>query len=334
MSDIMARIGAYLLKQGLALECRQAGLRTGSTPLAFGRIAYLQRGHSAGASEAIVALHGAASDNTCWIRFSRHLRCKLPLLLPDLPGHGGSIGTLDLDYGIHAQAARLQEWLAALGIRRVHLIGNSMGGALAIMLAASAPELVASLVLINPAGVETSPSWLRQEIARTGVNPMIEVQDARSYRAMMRIGMATPPYVPGLLVSALARQFAQRVEINRKITRDIERDLDQRDNLAAVAATSLIVWGTADKVLHADDARELQRRLANSRLVLLDELGHVPMVEAPRQVADLCSRFLSEHVDGRSADLKHARPRQAAVPARHPEARATAHPSQGTTPHG
>jgi len=127
LSDLSIRIGDFLLKQALALECRQAGLRSGSTPLSFGPIAYLQRGQLTERAEAIVALHGAASDSTCWIRFCRHLRSALPVLLPDLPGHGKSVCEPDLDYGIRAQISRLRAWLAVMGIRRAHFIGNSMG---------------------------------------------------------------------------------------------------------------------------------------------------------------------------------------------------------------
>ena len=118
---------------------------------------------------------------------------------------------------------------------------------------------------------------------------------------MMRIGMETPPYMPGFIVSALARRARARRTLNRKILADIERDLDQTRHLAGITAPALIVWGAADRVQHVDDAELLHRRLAHSRKVVLDGIGHVPMVEAPKRVAALCSAFAADVMAMRAA---------------------------------
>jgi abhydrolase domain-containing protein 6 len=295
MSTLYDRAGDYLLEKALASECKQAGLVSVSAQCSFGDIAYLRKkDHPAISPEAILMLHGAAADKSSWVRFARHLRSKHSLVIPDLPGHGASAATIGLDYGINAQAERLRELLAKLRVQRVHIISNSMGGAIAIHLAAGFPDFVASLVLIDAAGVEASPSWLRQHIESTGVNPMIELRDAADYRAMMRIGMEAPPYIPGIIVSALARDFVRRKSINQKIAKDIERDLDQTQSLSKIAAPALIIWGAADKVFHVDNAEVLHQGLAGSRKIVMERIGHVPMVEAPKQVAAACSSFYAD----------------------------------------
>jgi pimeloyl-ACP methyl ester carboxylesterase len=235
-------------------------------------------------------LHGATADKTSWVRFARHFGRPFPLVVPDLAGHGKSIADINLDYSINAQTERLKELLATLGIKRVHLIGNSMGGAIAIHLASISPDLVSSLVLIDAAGVEASQSWLRKHVARTGINPMIE----SDYRAMMRIGMEAPPYIPGIILSALARDFVKHKAINQKIAKDIEQDLDQTGSLSKITAPSLIIWGAADKIFHVDNAELLHQRLTNSRKIVMKGIGHVPMVEAPKQVAAACSSFFAD----------------------------------------
>jgi abhydrolase domain-containing protein 6 len=297
MSTLFNRIGDYLLEKALASECKQAGLVSASAQLSFGNIEYLQsKNKSDNSSEAIVMLHGAATDKTSWVRLARYFRSKLPLVIPDLPGHGKSIADINLDYSINAQTVRLKELLTALGIKRVHLIGNSMGGAIAIHLASTSPNLISSLVLIDTAGVEASPSWLRQQVAHTGINPMIELRDVSDYRAMMRIGMEAPPYIPGIIISALTRDFVKRKAINQKIVEDIEQDLDQTESLSKIVVPSLIIWGAADKVFHVDNAELLHQRLANSRKIVMEKIGHVPMVEAPKQVASACSSFFADMV--------------------------------------
>jgi abhydrolase domain-containing protein 6 len=296
MRKLLHRLGDYLLQKALAAECRPAGLSSATEQLSFGPLAYLQRPTQAGlGTEAIVMLHGAASDRNAWVRMTRSLKTPLPVLIPDLPGHGASASGLELDYGVAAQAARLRELFVALGIGRVHLIGNSMGGAIALHLAAHAPELVASLVLIDAAGVEAAPSALRQQIERTGRNPMLELQNAADYRAMMQLGMSQPPVIPGFLVSALTRAFIARRALNQKISQDISADLDQTAQLARIRAPSLFIWGMEDKVLHPDNAALLHRQLANSRVLMLEHIGHVAMVEAPGQLGDICSTFLAGH---------------------------------------
>ena len=294
MSALLNRIGDYLLEKALASECKQAGLVCATAQFAFGNIEYLQSKKSDNSSEAIVMLHGAAADKTSWIRFARNLRSKFPLVIPDLPGHGKSITDINLDYSINAQTVRLKELLAALGVKRVHLIGNSMGGAIAIHLASTSPNLVSSLVLIDTAGVEASPSWLRQQVAHTGINPMIELRDVSDYRAMMRIAMEAPPYIPGIIIAALTRDFVKCKAINQKIVEDIEQDLDQTESLSKIVVPSLIIWGAADKVFHVDNAELLHQRIANSRKIVMEKIGHVPMVEAPKQVASACYAFFAD----------------------------------------
>ncbi|MEO2219656.1 alpha/beta hydrolase [Chromobacterium vaccinii] len=128
---------------------------------------------------------------------------------------------------------------------------------------------------------------------QTGVNPMHEIRNADDYRTMMRIGMATPPYIPGFMLSALARAAMQRQAINQKIVEDIARDINQTTNLTKIHAPSLIIWGAEDKVEHVANAEFLHQRLANSKKIVMPGIGHVPMVEAPKPVAAACKDFLA-----------------------------------------
>jgi len=295
MTTWMDRCGDFLLDRALDAARRRARLTPASLRLSFGQIEYLQRLARQGKSPtAVVMLHGAAADKTSWLRLARYLPQTLPLIAPDLPGHGASVADLALDYGIRAQALRVEQFLATLGVERVHLLGNSMGGAVALAVAAAFPRRVASLVLIGTAGAEATPSWLREHVCRSGVNPMIDVRDVAGYRTMLKIGMAAPPYVPGIVLRALTRRLIGRHAINRKIVADISRDLDRTADLSRIAAPTLILWGAADRVQHVDDAELLRRRLPDSRKLVLDGVGHVPMVEAPRAVAAACSAFYAD----------------------------------------
>jgi len=295
MGKFLQRLGDFLLAKALVSECRQAGLVVASAQLPIGHVEYL---HSKDAnthlSEAIVMLHGATSDRTSWPRFAKHLDSKLPLVIPDLPGHGKSIANTHLDYSIQGQSEHLKTLLATLGIHRVHLIGNSMGGAIAIHFAAANPNLVASLVLMDAAGIESSPSWLQQHITKTGCNPIIEVNNTTEYRKMLRIIMQSQPYIPSFILASLTRAYLKRKPINQKIIAAIAQDLDQTTHLKNITVPSLIIWGAEDRILHVDDATFLHQQLPNSRKIILENIGHTPMVEAPKQVATICKTFYAE----------------------------------------
>ncbi len=289
MQAFFQRLSDKLLDIAVDAERKKAGLEHGQVMLPFGTMQYFQRGGTG--AEATVMVHGAASDKSSWVRLAAGLERQRPLLIPDLPGHGDSPAGTAPNLGIGAQAEHLRLFLAALGIERAHLIGNSMGGAVALRLAATNPALVASLILIDSAGAESTPSYLRTNYSNGAPNPMIDVNDVAGYRAMIKIGMSAPPYIPGFLMGSLARRYQARRDINARVERDILADLDQTALLAGIGAKTLIIWGQEDKVVHVGDAALLHQRLVNSRVVLLPGIGHVPMVEVPKQVALLCNQF-------------------------------------------
>ncbi|MEJ6004552.1 alpha/beta fold hydrolase [Paucibacter sp. AS339] len=288
---------AWLFRQALASERKRAGLRAQQSQLSFGKLAFLDNQAAAQTSparEVVLMLHGACADHSSWLRFARALGSSWRLLLPDLPGHGESAASPEMDLGIGAQAERLIEWLDNLGLHRLHLIGNSMGGALALQLAHQCPQWVQSLILIDAAGAESRPSALRQHVAQGHPHPMIEVDSLADYRAMLDWGMAQKPWLPRFIMQVLLAQKRQRRSVERKLLADLERDQDQRQHLAGIRVPSLILWGALDRILHVDDAQLLASAIQGSRLHIYADLGHVPMVEAPERVAADCRAFLLE----------------------------------------
>ncbi|UGA40587.1 alpha/beta hydrolase [Chromobacterium haemolyticum] len=106
---------------------------------------------------------------------ARRLPKSFRLIAPDLPGHGDSMSNLDISYRVEAQADRLRAFLEVWGVEHVHLIGNSMGGAIAANFAARYPRHVASLTLLNAAGAGSGNGDNASEMAglwqSSGENP-------------------------------------------------------------------------------------------------------------------------------------------------------------------
>lgn len=277
----------------MAHELRQAGLSKQVQDLPFGRIVYLDNGKTQ-AKDTLLLLHGAGADKSSWLPWVKAFGHARRILVIDLPGHGESTQDLTLGFELPAQAERLMQFISALGLGRVCLIGNSMGAAIALRLAYSHPESVAALVLIGALGAPSRPSWLLEQMAKDGSNPMLNIQSVADYRRMMAVGMVKPLYIPGFMLRLLTEEKIRRAAVDRKVLADIEVSFDQRGLLTHISAPTLIIWGREDRVVHVDDAELLHRSINGSRKVVLDGVGHVPMVERPAQVAKLCLEFLQE----------------------------------------
>jgi len=282
-----------LFDKAITYERERSHLSVKTQNLSFGKVVYLSNGEN-NQNEAVVMLHGFGSDKDSWIRFARDLSDDSRLIIPDLPGDGESTQDISLSYGIQEQAKRLNEFLSSVNAKRVHVVANSMGGAVALRFAFLYPDFVKSLTLIDSYGAIKTPSALDELIQVSGKNPMLEITTADDYNAMMRYAMVDPPYIPGFLVDVLAEAKIQRKTIEQKMLKDMMVDADQTAILADIHAPTLIIWGKQDRVLHVDNASFLHENILGSRKVLLEETGHVPMVEKPKETAQHFRSFLKD----------------------------------------
>ena len=115
---------------------------------------YLEGGPPGG--EVLLLVHGFGAEKDHWLAYARQFSKKYRVVIPDVPGFGEATKSADLDYGMAAQAKRMDGFLQALGISRCHAAGNSMGGYILLKLALDNPARLESLTLLNNAGVSGS----------------------------------------------------------------------------------------------------------------------------------------------------------------------------------
>lgn len=280
-----------LLQKAFDAEAKAAGLTCKQISLACGEISYFEKD---GLRRTVILLHGAGADKNGWCRFTKYLSGNNRVIIPDLPGHGDSARNLSLSYTIAQQALYLHELLTRLHPGPIHIVGHSMGGAVAMHYAHLCPKDIESLILIDAEGVEKTPSEMRQEIEQTGIHPMMAIESVADYKKLIRYGMNKPPYIPGLFLELLATDKISRREIERKVFNDVMLDIDQTSILPTLTLPVLIIWGKLDRVLHVGNADMLHDLLPGSRKIILDDIGHVPLIEAPQLTARLCSTFLED----------------------------------------
>ena len=163
-------------------------------------------------SDAILMLHGFSADKDVWARFARHFTEGHQVIIPDLAGHGETGYQPDWKYSIPAQSERLVKLLDQLGVPRVHVIGNSMGGHLAAYFALHHPDRTLSAAMVDPAGLPQPHPSEMERMRAEGRNPFLFDTRAGFYR-FYPMTMAQPPFMPGYVLDAIADQYLSLIHI-------------------------------------------------------------------------------------------------------------------------
>jgi pimeloyl-ACP methyl ester carboxylesterase len=275
-------VPATAARWGLALERLRSGLSQRSIVIDGQTVPYLEGGRG----EPLLLLHGFGADKDNFTFVARMLTPHYRVLIPDLAGFGEAMRDPQADYRMADQVQRMTRLLDALKITRVHLGGSSMGGFIAGLLAATAPDRVASLWLLNAAGTQAAHhSPLFERYLATGENPLL-VQREADYEALLAAAVHRRPFMPFCVVHQLARRAVADFALHSKIMRQLAVEsptLDQQ--FTAIATPTLISWGECDGILAAAGAEAQHRLFIASTLVRVPGIGHLPMMEAPRRVA-------------------------------------------------
>jgi pimeloyl-ACP methyl ester carboxylesterase len=269
------------VRAALAYERRVAGLERKEVTLANGlRYVYLEGGRGA----PLVLLHGFGANKDNFTRVARHLTPRYRVIVPDHVGFGESSKPPQADYAPRAQAERLRAFARALGVSKLHLGGNSMGGHIALTYAALYPKEVESLWLLNAAGVWSAPpSELRKRIKESGENPMI-VKNEDEFARLVSLVTARPLMIPRPFLDVVAQERIRNRELEQRIFKQLAAD-SVEERIRGLAIPALIVWGQQDRVLHPGSAGILQMLLIRSEVVMMPGVGHLPMLEEPERSA-------------------------------------------------
>jgi pimeloyl-ACP methyl ester carboxylesterase len=272
---------ARLLELGMWLGRVRAGLRLRGIEVDGQRWSYLDSG---GALPVLVLVHGYAASKETWLAVAAHLKRQgLRLVVVDLPGFGASAPTLDGDYRIEAQAARLQAFVAALGIRRFHLMGHSMGGYLAGAYAGLFRAQLLSAYLVAPAGVGGRLSSALQPLSSEASNPLF-VDSVERFHSTMALAMARPPRLPLPLVRAIVAREAPLQGLRLQQTAFwTSAPLEQL--LQGCQVPVRLSWGRLDRILPVEQAAVLLAACPQISLVELPGVGHMPPLEASAMLA-------------------------------------------------
>ena len=238
-----------------------------------------------GAGPPLVLLHGIGHRWQAWEPVLDRLAAKHDVIAVDLPGFGKS-APLDGPSGIAEIAAALTAFFGHLGLGRPHVAGNSLGGAIALELAAGGD--VSSATALSPAGF-----WAPWEY-RWGFGVLVALRRTSFLPLPLLHAMVRPAWLRVLAFSMVVR-WPEHLTPERALgdvlaLRDCAFDaVAQRAHEYAFHGTPhvpvTVAWGTHDRILLHRQAARAQCRLPGARHVDLRGCGHVPMSDAPNRVA-------------------------------------------------
>ncbi|MBU6954220.1 alpha/beta fold hydrolase [Hahella sp. HN01] len=284
------KYGLYDL--AMDFERSQAGVTPKSLETQGRHFAYLEN-QAPPDAETILLLHGFGASKENWLRFIRHLPPRYHIVALDLLGHGDSSKDTSIPYDIDDQVGYVRAFTEAAGLSHFHLMGNSMGGAISSMYAAEYPDSVASLVLMDPAGVYDFSSELETRLQK-GENPLI-VRKPEDFDALMEFAMEDKPFIPWPITSVLTEKAIANTGIYDHIFAELVRErhrYDFKQVLLDIRSPTLVLWGKEDRVINYRNAEVFTRQIANSRKMIIDGVGHAPMIEAPEETAEITLVFM------------------------------------------
>ena len=257
---------------------KAAGLRLHAIEVDGVEIPYCQGGVGA----PVVLLHGFADNKETWMPVGAQIARRHTLIAPDLPGYGAA-GSIAPDQAtLPALAQQTLTFLDRLGRRRVHLVGSSMGGGVALMMALLAPERVRSLTLLGSMGPEVVVSELKRRIVERDENFLLPTNHSE-WEEMMDLIFSRRPVMPRQIRVYMAhRHIAAREIYMRQFDAMIEpENYGFPTDLSGLKVPTLVVHGTEDNLVHFETGRLIAAELDNAELMMLPGVGHAPHWEAP-----------------------------------------------------
>ena len=282
----------FLLVRGeFARQRVVAGLSRATVEAAGHRWVYAQREADDADAPTIVMIHGFTGSKENWYPLARELGGRYRLLIPDLPGWGESERRPGAAYGFPEQAAHVDAFIRALSPGKpVVLLGHSMGGGIAALVAARHPQAVAQVGLLNAAGVRFKDNRFGLDVL-AGRNPFA-VDDEASLQRYIDIVFHVPeakPWLPWPASTGLIRKRIAEADFERGVLDRIGRSdeaLLPGEEAARIRQPALLLWCKQDAVIDASALALYAQRIPQARKVLLDGCGHMSIMERPRQVAD------------------------------------------------
>jgi len=290
-------------------ESRGALMTTRTISVDGDRVAY----RVAGEGPVLLLVHGMAGSSETWRHVMPALARRFTVVAPDLLGQGQSDKPRG-DYSLGAHANTLRDLLDALGCERASLVGQSLGGGVAMQFAYQFPERCERLILVNSGGLGREVTFYLRMLAVPGFEsvfplfctPRLREAGNRVAQWLGRAGVRSTP-----ASQEIWRSYASlaNADSRRAFFRSLREVVDSSGQAVsalgrlhrAAQLPTLIVWGARDPFIPVSHAVAAHEAIPGSRLEIFDGVGHYPHCEAPERFVEVLVDFIASTQPARLA---------------------------------
>lgn len=254
----------------------------------------------------MLAIHGIGHDHRTWLPALPALAKNFTVIAPDLLGHGSS-DKPRADYSMGGFANGMRDLLTVLGINRATVMGNSLGGGVAMQFAYQFPERTERVIMVAAGGLGKSVNPLLKTLSIPGADTAVALATAPGLRqvvtkTMVSLKHAGVPYTQDFAGLADVYNNLADPGARRAFLHTLRGVIDRRGQAISMIdraylardMPTMIVWGQKDVVIPVKHAWAAAQLLPGCRFEVLRDAGHMPQEDAPRRFAEVVSKFVAE----------------------------------------
>ena len=278
------RVGSAQYRAAQRLIRRVTGMRRASITIDGVTVPYLRGGRGA----PLLMLHGFGDRKETFGPLAMALYRHFELIIPDFPGFGGASSVSSDRVSASAQSQFMGRFLAQLGVSRAHVMGQSMGGAIAARFADDHPGVARSLTMLSAAGPRgLSPAF--ESRLRSGRNPLI-IRTFEDFESLCDLAFQRPLVWPRTMKRYIASQWQQRPDEHLRHFQRLNEPPpgeEVAETYPNVRCPVRLIYGTVERVVHQANITAYKDAFGGASVHMLNGVGHNPHHEATFQVARL-----------------------------------------------
>lgn len=251
----------------------------------------------------VILIHGLCVSADIWMHNIEALAKQHRVYVPDLVGFGRS-DEPESSFSPSDYTRFLDDFMNILNLERVNLVGQSLGGGIALNYAIQFPQKVSKLVLADSAGLGREVIWTLRLKSLPLLGELISSRSRKGVELSFKLAVCNQALITKEVVELYYEFFSQPrfQKFSLRIVRSIvnirgareEVLAPIRDNLAGITQPTLIIWGEKDRVLPLKHAYQGKEKLPNARVRIIEGCGHIPFFERAEEFNHLVLEFLAE----------------------------------------